>query len=394
MKEKKVAAAVGSSVGAEEQHPPKAIIKNTIPYTDEFIKQVIEENDRIAEEEIAEQKKKGHSLEYLETCSGAELLGQFFGNLPYIIDGLLDPGVYLLVGAPKLGKSFLALQIACHVSTGKSLWGYKVRKGTVLYMALEDTDKRLQRRFYKMTCGEKSEQDEDYSKLILTTKARSVKNGLIGQLAAFMKDHPDTSLIIIDTLQKVRDDETEVYSYANDYALIAKFMELVKTFGIAVILVHHTRKQWDGDPYNMVSGTNGLTGAVDGTIIMTKEKRTDDCAVLEITGRDLQDQKLHLKRNLITLGWDLESRETELWKEPEDPVLEKVSEFIRDKTRWVGTATQLCEELNLDMKANALSFKLNANVSRLYKDYGIQYLNKRTNKCRYLILNADNGIEA
>ena len=390
MDEMKRAEAVDSSVGAEEQHPQTVSLKTTIPLNDDYIKQIFKENDSIVEKELAELKKKSCSPAFLETCSAAELMEKFFENKPYIIDTLLDPGVYLLVGAPKLGKSFLSLQVGYHVSTGTVLWDCRVRKGTVLYFALEDTEMRLQKRLYQMVYEQGNEQKE--CQLHFATKSHGANDGLFDQLSSFTKEHPDTSLVIIDTLQKVRDSEAETYSYSNDYALISRFMEFSKANNIAIILVHHTRKQFDNDPFNMVSGTNGLTGAVDGTMILSKAKRTDDCAVLEITGRDLQDQKLHLKRNEKTLAWDLEKRETELWKEPEDPVLDKVAAFMTDRTNWVGSATDLCKDLNLEMEPNALSRKLNANVQRLYKDYGICYLNKRTNKGSKIIITPETEV--
>lgn len=76
----------------------------------------------------------------------------------------------------------------------------------------------------------------------------------------------------------------------------------------------------------MISGTNGLLGAADGAFLLQKEKRTGNTATLEVSGRDQQDQRLHLKRNENTLAWDLERKETELWKEPPEPLLEIIAE--------------------------------------------------------------------
>ena len=87
---------------------------------------------------------------YLKTVSMTELFDSVYQSRPPIIDGLLCRGTYLFVGAPKLGKSFLMAQIAYHVSTGTPLWGFPVRQGTVLYLALEDDFGRLQERLYRM----------------------------------------------------------------------------------------------------------------------------------------------------------------------------------------------------------------------------------------------------
>ena len=121
-----------------------------------------------------------------------------------------------------------------------------------------------------------------------------------------------------------------------------------------------------------------MLGAADGAFLLQKEKRTGNTATLEVSGRDQQDQRLHLKRNENTLAWDLERTETELWKEPPEPLLEIIAEKITaDFSEWQGTPTELCEFLSVEMKANALTMKLNVNAGRLYNEYGIRYENKR-----------------
>lgn len=128
----------------------------------------------------------------------------------------------------------------------------------------------------------------------------------------------------------------------------------------------------------MISGTNGLLGAADGAFLLQKEKRTGSTATLEVSGRDQQDQRLHLKRNENTLAWDLERTETELWKEPPEPLLETVAEKITEEIpEWSGTPSEMVELLGVDMKANALTYKLNINAGHLYNEYGIRYENKR-----------------
>ncbi len=115
-----------------------------------------------------------------------------------------------------------------------------------------------------------------------------------------------------------------------------------------------------------------LLGAADGAFVMQKEKRTDNKAVLEVAGRDQQDQKLWLNFNRERCVWELTKTETELWKEPEDPVLEKIKELVTEITpEWAGTATELVEVLQVEMQPNALSRKLNVSLERLILEYGI-----------------------
>lgn len=309
---------------------------------------------------------------YLKTVSMSELLDNVYQSKSPLVDGLLYRGTYLFVGAPKLGKSFLMTQLAYHISTGTPLWNYPVRKGTVLYLALEDDYRRLQERSYRMFGTAENE------RLFFSVSAGQLGSGLDEQLTNFLREHPGTSLIIIDTLQKVREVGGDNYSYANDYQIITRLKALADSYGICLLLVHHTRKQQSDDKFDMISGTNGLLGAADGAFLLTKEKHTGNAACLDVSGRDQPDQRLHLFRNEETLAWELERVETELWKAPPEPLLEQVSAFLSSGGKeWAGTPTELASILGVDMKPNALTRRLNVNAGRLLNEYGIRYESSR-----------------
>ena len=309
---------------------------------------------------------------YLKTVSMSELYDTVFQSKPPLVEGLLYPGTYIFAGAPKLGKSFLMAQLAYHISTGTPLWNYPVRKGSVLYLALEDDYRRLQERLYRMFGTQISDN------LHFSVSANQIGKGLDEQLQGFINAHPDTNLIIIDTLQKVREMGGDNYSYASDYEIIARIKRFTDQYGVCVLLVHHTRKQNADDKFEMISGTTGLLGSADGGFILQKEKRTSNNATLEVSGRDQPDQKFHLSRNPQTLLWELETAETELWKEPPEPLLEEIAKRITpDFSEWCGTPTELCAFLNVDLKPNTLTFRLNVNAGRLFNEYGIYYENKR-----------------
>ncbi|WP_374042433.1 helicase RepA family protein [uncultured Oscillibacter sp.] len=307
---------------------------------------------------------------YLPTLSMNELYEKVFPGKPSVVEGLLYPGVYLFVGAPKVGKSFLMAQLGYHVSQGLPLWGYAVHRGTVLYLALEDNYPRLQKRLYRMFGVEGTEH------LRFSINAQTLGGGLEKQLDGFIKEHPDTRLIIIDTLQKIREGGEERYSYASDYDVITKLKRFADASGVCLLLVHHTRKQQADDRFDKISGTNGLMGAADGAFLLQKEWRTDSAATLDISGRDLQDQRLYLKKDEERLVWELERRETELHKEPPDPVLEAVAALVTaERPEWNGTATDLAAVLGLDIQPNALTKRLNVRAGKLLLDFHIGYTN-------------------
>jgi hypothetical protein len=318
---------------------------------------------------------------FLPAISMGTLYETAYEGKPPIVDGILYPGTYLFAGAPKLGKSFLMLQLGYHVSTGQPLWGYSVRQGTVLYLALEDDFPRLQSRLYRMFDAEVAKN------FYLSTWAKQTGSGLEEQVEGFVATHVDTRLVIIDTLQRVRPADGNRYSYASDYEIITSLSTLASKLGICLLIVHHTRKQQDEDKFNMISGTNGLLGAADGAFLLEKDKRTDRHAVLEIAGRDQQEQRLHLEHDPETLLWKLDHAETQLWVKPPEPVLQMVADFITpENPSWCGSPTDLALVLGIDMKPNQLSTKLNVNAQRLLNDYNIRYANGRSHAGRRISL--------
>ena len=324
-------------------------------------------------EDIYRQIWRMRNPAYLHTVSMNELYETVYQSRPSVIDGLLYSGTYLFAGAPKIGKSFFMAQLAYHVSTGQKLWDYDVRQGTVLYLALEDDYRRLQERMFRMFGVDGTDN------LYFAVYAKQLGSGLDEQLEKFIQEHTGTRLIIIDTLQKIREVSTDSYSYANDYDIVGRMKQFADKHGICLILVHHTRKQQAGDKFEMISGTTGLLGCADGAFLLQKEKRTDLSATLEIVGRDQPDQKLHLTRDAEKLIWQLDHAETELWKKPPDPLLDKISAVITVNTPvWNGSATELVSLLQEDIQPNILTRRLNIKAGELLHEHGIEYIVKRT----------------
>ena len=137
-------------------------------------------------EELQREMQLRSDPSYLQTISMNELFDTQYRSKQPLIDGLLYPGTYIFAGSPKLGKSFLMAQLAYHVSTGTPLWNYTTRKGTVLYLALEDDYRRLQERLYRMFGTESTDN------LYFSVSASQLGNGLDEQLARFVAEHRDT----------------------------------------------------------------------------------------------------------------------------------------------------------------------------------------------------------
>ena len=375
--DKKEKTAPVPSVGAEEGQPVHNFFEDSIPNLVSEINEVNENSEENLEEMYLRMQRLTDP-HYLYTITMTELYQTAFRSRPSIIDGLLYAGVYILAGAPKIGKSFLVAQIAYHVSTGRKLWDFDVHQGTVLYLALEDDYQRIQSRMFIMYGV------NDTPNLHFATVAGKIGNGLDEQLENFMRKHPDTKLIIIDTMQKIRELGGESYSYASDYEIIGRLKQFADKYCICVLTVHHTRKQPAGDAFEMISGTTGLLGCADGSLLMQKKKRTALEATIDVVGRDQQDQILYLKKDPETQIWNLERMENELHKEPPDAVLETVAKLVKES--WCGSPTELAMLLQVGMQPNTLTKHLNVNAGRLFEEYGVQYENTRTHAGRKITL--------
>ena len=371
--------ALATSVGADERQS----IQNTvdiIPTSDTEINPQID-NSQENLEEMYRKMQRLTDPHYLHTITMTELYQTAFRSRPPIIDGLLYAGAYILAGAPKIGKSFLVAQIAYHVSIGRKLWDFDVHQGTVLYLALEDDYQRIQSRMFMMYGV------NDTPNLHFATVAGRIGNGLDEQLENFVREHSNTKLIIIDTMQKIREVGGEAYSYASDYEIIGGLKQFADKHCICVLTVHHTRKQPSGDSFEMISGTTGLLGCADGSLLMQKKKRTSLEATIDVVGRDQQDQILYLSKDPDTQIWNLERTENELHREPPDPTLEAVARLVTsEQPEWTGSPSELAEALDTGMAANALTKYLNIKCGRLKDEYGISYENKAKHSGRRVTL--------
>ncbi len=304
-------------------------------------------------------------------------------DLPkFIISQMIPTGVHLFAGSPKIGKSWLALWLCDKVSKGEKVWEFDSRECTTLYIALEDTKSTLHFRIESIT-------NDASENAFAVTSCSPLSNGLLDEIDAFIAKYPDTGLVVIDTLQLVRDN-TQKQNYAGDYLELHKFVEYAQEKDIAIILIHHLRKMPDSDPINMVSGSTGLLGAVDTILVLEKEHRAENKARLYITGRQVKDKVLSLEFDEDNNVWKftgyVKEHNTKI-----DMVIEGILDVLKFKNRFKGTPTELVEHIKLnnpsfDISPNAMSRLLNENSISLRKSYGIYYKRERNASKRWIIL--------
>ena len=202
----------------------------------------------------------------------------------------------------------------------------------------------------------------------------------------YLKDYPDSRLIVIDTLQKVRTASKD-NAYASDYGDISLIKDFADRHSLAVIVVHHIRKQNDSDVFNKVSGTTGLTGSADATFVLEKETRASDTARLYCVGRDIEYQEFTLR--FQSCSWELVERkgQRQMIEESIPPVLFRVVSFMQGKVKWSGTATELLSEMaETDTAPNVITKLLNEYRTTFLKENGLAYNHHRTKAGRNIIL--------
>src|SRR5215218_2859436 len=230
-----------------------------------------------------------------------ELMRYVFPDPRYAVPGVLAEGLNLLAGAPKLGKSWLALNVAAAVADGgTALNRVRVERGEVLYLALEDPPRRLQQRLRLVLSGEPAPDG-----LFIETAWPKLLEGGCARLDAWLDEHPDCRLVVVDVFAKVRGiPDANVNRYDADYAAMASLKTIADKHEIAILVVHHTRKALADDFLDSVSGTQGLAGAADAVLVLSRSRGSAD-AKLRITGRDVEEAEFAMLFNPAEGVWSL-----------------------------------------------------------------------------------------
>lgn len=275
----------------------------------------------------------------LNTIDGETLMSKPLQPLNFVVDTLLSQGLHILAGSPKVGKSWLALWLAVMVAKGEPAWGMPVKGGTTLYLCLEDSQLRIQNRLFDVT-------EDAPANVHFCTESRILGDGLTEQLEQFVSEHPDTSLVIIDTLQMIRG-TTYDNTYTNDYRDLSMLKKLADAHRIAVLLIHHLRKEKAADVFNRISGTTAISGAVDFSFTLVEEQRGSGQARLSCIGRDIEYRELELRRNADNV-WEVTA---DSYQQPEllgSRIVLLLSALLDTQPEFIGTPTELANKIDPD----------------------------------------------
>ena len=317
-------------------------------------------------------------MKELKMYSSEYIMNTPMKPIEYCVDGLISQGLFILAGAPKVGKSWLALDMCLSIAKGEKVLGKETLCGHAVYLSLEDSLIRLQNRLYELT-------DEPSDNLNFAIMAESISNGLPEQIEYCRKRFDDLKIVVIDTLQKVRNESKS--GYGTDYKELSVLKALADKLGIAIVLVHHTRKCSDGDPFNMISGSTGLSGCVDGSMVLIESKRGSRKAKLYCVGRDIENQEINVvfERSRWKVSDEIKNIEPDYFSFA-------VHDFMVTQKKFKGSATELAEKLSALLDKEVFSNRVKKDlIQHAYEllDYGVTFESKRSNGQRIIILNYD-----
>ena len=320
-------------------------------------------------------------MEKLHLISADTLFYQPLDHPKMLIDGILSNGLAILSGDSKIGKSWMVLWLCLKISLGEPVWGLPTAQTDVIYLALEDNDWRIQQRMQELT-------DEPPKNLHFGFSCGKLGAELEGQIKDVLDDNPNTGLLFIDTLQMVRDNvSSRVNAYAQDYKDLSALKKIADDHKMCIFLVHHNRKEHDGsNVFNDMTGSTGIAGVADTCMVLRKEDRFGNDAVLSITGRDIEEKRLKLamRKNV----WEVtEALDTSALRRERIPqFLFQIADYLLKEKSFTGTVTELLAAIGDETtKANVASKLITRHFNEVFKPLGISMNHKPTAKARLMI---------
>lgn len=283
----------------------------------------------------------------LAVINAADLAAKYLPPVRFFVEGLLPQGLALLSAPPKYGKSWFVLDLCLAVARGIPFLDRETYSCGCLYLALEDSENRLKSRMLTLLPGYEIPRNFSFC-----LAAPDLANGLIDQLESFLQANPDTGMIVIDTLQKVRGPSSRSEgAYKYDYREMTLIKKFADKHGILVLVVHHLRKMADdSDPHNRISGTNGIMGAADTSLVLSRAKRTDSETTLSVTGRDVDSEDLVLKFDKDSCRWKVEGTPEDMQRESAKrkylakPLVQVIRSLVfQNNGKWRGRMKALNE---------------------------------------------------
>ena len=290
--------------------------------------------------DVTDHLRAGYSLDQLRDTpmrsvrrtrwTVAQVMATHPEPLRWVFPGIIPEGLTLLVGAPKVGKSWLNIDLMVALALGcpKEVfdWGQSIEPTSNLYLALEDPQRRLYSRLRQVSRGLRIPKGGMPGEIWLDLPP--IEKGGKEEIERYLDAHPDARVVLVDVLAKVRgggNPEDRGGLYQADYAAVSILKEIADDYGVGVVVTHHDRKKTDEDFLNMVSGTKGVTGAADTILYLTRERGSTE-GLLRLESRDVEDCQFTMEFVRDTGRWNIVAKE-DLGTEPNKTKVELLDEI-------------------------------------------------------------------
>ncbi len=268
-----------------------------------------------------ETQSEGHSLR--------SIMEMRISRPKWLVQGIVPQGLTILVSKPKVGKSYLAMNIAFALAeAGLAFCSVPVEKASVLYLALEDPVSRIQDRTKEINPNEVV-----WDRITIFEQGTwpMMHEGGIQKLRSWLDGNKETGLVVIDTLERIRRRHSaNPYGYGESYQIISQIRELAWEYKIAIWANHHQRKGKTEDIFDTILGSTGDYAACDTGMVLTEEKRGRADAILHIRGKDVENLELALNRNQH--NWKLLGRASDFRRSKER---QNIVDFLKEQNRPV-----------------------------------------------------------
>ncbi len=280
-----------------------------------------------------------------------ELLESNLPPVEYIVDVIISKGLVVLSAKSKMGKSWLALQLAVAVANGSDFLGFNTKQGGVLYIDLENAEPIAQSRLAIVLNGA-----EPPDALTIINDYSTMNDTFLTDLTEYLEEHKDTALVIVDVFQKIKTPKKSGQTdYEDIYENFTPLKEVAEKYDISLMLVMHNRKMTDAtDPFANILGSTAIMGASDEVLVIHKKDRHDEDSTLSITGRTVQEGEYSIRFNKPLCKWEMlgdaeEIRKNRLKNEYESSALVRTIKKLvyTNRGAYTGTVTDIIKESQL-----------------------------------------------
>lgn len=354
------------------------------PESTTFSDALAETVDKVKAERLT--SNKGGILRWFVPCVDvvdvSELQDKTLPPMKWLIDDLLPVGgVVMLYAKPKMGKSFLAIQLALTVASGGEFLGFQAQKHEVLYIDLETSQRSMKNRISMMTA------DAPKGLYLMTPQEvfefGNIGNGFESQVDYFLESHKGVKLVIVDTYGLIQGSRPSQYIYRQEYAEISHLNSWARKKGFTLVLIHHQNKQDDyANPVQGISGSTGITGGLQAYYILSKRDYTDKMTKLTIGGKEIMERDIFIQpesdTNRTWVEVEPEDRPSRRKTVSNDPVTMAIRELCADKDEIEISAKELAERVGESPRSVGLW--LNQYEGELAEYQGIAFMKKHTER--------------